>query len=51
MYQTSAMFRSLMARPSRTLTSRGVLTYPDNDTQNLTAKEIVSFVVTENVGE
>ena len=50
MYSTSAMFKYLMAEPSRTLTTRGTITYPDTATQALTAEEISSISITEDAG-
>lgn len=50
MYSTSQIFKSLMALPSRTLTTRGTITYPDTATQALTADEISSIQVTEDAG-
>lgn len=40
-----------MAQPSRTLSARGLITYPDTSTDSLTSAEIVSLVVHENAGE
>jgi len=45
------MYQYLIAQPSRLLTARGLITYPDAATQALTATEISTFQVTENAGE
>ena len=39
-----------MALPSRTLTARGLISYPDGGTQEITAVNIVRFDVKENAG-
>lgn len=51
MYQTSARFRELMAQPSRTLTAKGIITYADNITQEITAEHISSVNVVEDAGQ
>lgn len=51
MYQTSARFRELMAQPSRTLTAKGIITYPDDATQEITAEHISSVNVVEDAGQ
>ena len=51
MHSTTSLFRHLMALPSRTLTTRGLITYPDTSTDSLTSAEIVSLAVHENAGE
>jgi hypothetical protein len=49
-YSTSAAFKALMAQPSRIISVKGNITYPDAATQALTAAEISSFSVTEDAG-
>ena len=50
MYTTTQAFRDLMAQPSRTLTARGRITFPDTTTQALTDEEISSIQITEDAG-
>jgi hypothetical protein len=50
MYTTYGMFRHLMALPSRTLTARGLITYPDTETQELTSEHIISFRIADDAG-
>ena len=47
----AGMINILMALPSRTLSTKGTITYPDAATQALTAAEIIDWSVTENAGE
>jgi hypothetical protein len=51
MYNTSAAFKTAMARPSRELTARGTITFPDATTHALTPTEISKFTITENAGD
>ncbi len=50
MHTTTPMYQYLMALPSRTLTTRGLITYPDTDTQELTAEHISSWRINEGAG-
>ncbi|MGI6691155.1 MAG: hypothetical protein ACOX63_10030 [Christensenellales bacterium] len=50
MYNTTTAFRELMAQPSRQLTARGVITFSDATTQNITAAEISKIQITEDAG-
>lgn len=51
MYNTSAAFKTAMAQPSRELTARGTITFPDATTHALTPTEISKFTITENAGD
>lgn len=51
MYNTSAAFKTAMAQPSRELTARGMITFPDATTHALTPTEISKFTITENAGD
>ncbi len=51
MYTTSAAFKTAMASPSRELTTRGKITFPDASTHSLTPVEISKFTITENAGD
>jgi uncharacterized protein (DUF2345 family) len=51
MHSTTGLYRYLMALPSRTLTTRGEITYPDTATQAITSTHISSWRVTENTGD
>ena len=51
MYTTSAAFKAAMAQPSRELTARGMITFPDASTHSLTAAEIARFTVSEDAGD
>ena len=50
MHSTTSLFRYLMALPSRTLTTRGLITYPDTATESLSSAEISSWRIVENAG-
>ena len=50
MHTTTPMYQYLMALPSRTLTTRGLITYPDTATQELTAEYISSWRINEGAG-
>jgi hypothetical protein len=47
----TGMINTLMAFPSRALSTKGLIIYPDAATQALTAAEIIDWAVTENAGE
>ncbi|NCB53038.1 MAG: hypothetical protein EOM54_14370 [Clostridia bacterium] len=47
----AGMINTLLALPSRTLSTKGTITYPDSVTQALTAAEIIDWAVTENAGD
>ena len=51
MYNTAPEFRTLMAEPSRTLSARGLITYPDLAQQSLTAAMISSIRIDEDAGD
>ena len=51
MFNTSSVYRELMAQPSRILSARGLIIYPDTAQQALTAQHISGFSVIEDAGD